>query len=179
MSSPRQINNIALIGFMGTGKSTVGHLVAEHLNFEFLDTDEAIESRARKSIAAIFAEDGEPAFRRLEAELIAELSSRQRLVLSTGGGLGANADNIASLKQHSLVVCLWASSDTIWERVRGQNHRPLLREADPLAKIRQLLAVREPVYKQADVLLSTEVRSLKEVAQQVLHHYHDVRPRTR
>jgi shikimate kinase len=179
MNSPRQISNIALIGFMGTGKSTVGRLVAEQLHFEFLDTDEVIESRTHKSISAIFADEGEPAFRQREAELIAELNSRQRLVLSTGGGLGANADNIASLKQHALVVCLWASPDTIWERVRGQTHRPLLKEADPLAKIRQLLAARESFYKQADVLLNTEVRSLKEVAQQVLHHFHDARPRSR
>jgi shikimate kinase len=179
MSSLRQISNIALIGFMGTGKSTVGRLVADHLHFEFLDTDEVIESRTHKSISAIFADEGEPAFRQREAELIAELNSRQRLVLSTGGGLGANLDNIASLKQHALVVCLWASPDTIWERVRGQTHRPLLKEADPLAKIRQLLAARESFYKQADVLLNTEVRSLKEVAQQVLHHFHDARPRSR
>jgi shikimate kinase len=173
------MSNIALIGFMGTGKSTVGRLVAEQLHFEFLDTDDVIESRAHKSIAAIFADEGEPAFRRQEAGLIAELSSRQRLVLSTGGGLGANPDHIASLKQHALVICLWASPDTIWERVRGQTHRPLLKEADPLAKIRQLLAVREPFYKQADVILNTQVRSLKEVAQQVLHHFHDARPRSR
>jgi shikimate kinase len=179
MSSSRQISNIALIGFMGTGKSTVGRLVAEQLHFEFLDTDEVIESRTHKSIAAIFADDGEPAFRRHEAELIAELSSRQRLVLSTGGGLGANPDNIASLKRHALVVCLWASPDTIWERVRGQTHRPLLKEADPPTKIRQLLAAREPFYKLADVLLNTELRSLKEVAQQVLHYFHDARPRSR
>jgi shikimate kinase len=179
MISQRQINNIALIGFMGTGKSTVGRLVAEQLHFEFLDTDEVIESRARKSIAAIFAEDGEPAFRLQEAALIAEMVSRARLVLSTGGGLGANPEHIASLKQHALVICLWASPDAIWERVRGQTHRPLLKEADPPAKIRQLLTLREPVYKQADVILNTEVRSLKEVAQLVLHHFHDARPRCR
>jgi len=179
MSNPRQINNIALIGFMGTGKSTVGRLVADQLHFEFIDTDEMIESRARKSISAIFADEGEPAFRKREADLIAELSSRSRVVLSTGGGLGANPGNITSLKQHALVVCLWASPDIIWERVRGQTHRPLLKEADPPAKIRQLLAAREPFYKQADVILNTEVRSLKEVAQQVLHHFHDARPRSR
>jgi shikimate kinase len=175
MSSTRKIVNIALIGFMGTGKSTVGRLLAEQLRFEFIDTDDLIESRAHKSIAAIFADEGEAAFRQREKELVAELSSRRRAVISTGGGLGANEAHIASLKQHALVVCLWASPEKIWERVRGQTHRPLLREADPLAKIRELLAAREPFYKQADVLLSTDVRSLKEVAQQALHQFQSAR----
>ena len=175
MTGPRQIRNIALIGFMGTGKSSVGRLIAEQLHYSFIDTDELIEARAGKSISAIFAEDGEPAFRQREKEIVAVLAARNRSVVSTGGGLGANEQNLASLKEHALVVCLWASPEKIWERVRSQTHRPLLREADPLAKIRQLLAAREPFYKQADVLLNTEVRSLKEVTQQVLHQFHLVR----
>jgi shikimate kinase len=175
MTGSRQIRNIALIGFMGTGKSSVGRLIAEQLHYSFVDTDEMIESRAGKTISAIFAEDGEPAFRKREQEIVAELAARNRSVISTGGGLGANEQNLASLKGHALVVCLWASPDKIWERVRSQTHRPLLREADPLAKIRELLAARERYYKQADVLLNTEVRSVKEVAQQVLHQFNLVR----
>jgi len=85
--------------------------------------------------------------------------------------LGANEANVANLKRHALVVCLWAAPEKIWERVRNQTHRPLLKEADPMAKIRQLLAAREQSYKLADVLLSTDVRSLKEVAQQVMHQF--------
>jgi len=77
VDNARQINNIALIGFMGTGKSTVGRLIAEQLNFRFIDTDELIEARAGKSVSAIFAEAGEPAFRRLEKEIVAELISRK------------------------------------------------------------------------------------------------------
>ena len=118
-------------------------------------------------------------FRQYEKEIVAELSSRQRTVISTGGGLGADEANLASLKQHALVVCLWASPEKIWERVRNQLHRPLLKEADPLAKIRQLLSAPEQTYKQADVLMNTEVRSLKEVAQQVLHQYQLARPAPR
>jgi shikimate kinase len=175
MTGSRQIRNLALIGFMGTGKSSVGRLLAEQLHYGFLDTDELIESRAGKSVSAIFAEDGEPAFRQREKEIVAELASRNRSVIATGGGLGADERNLASLKEHALVVCLWASPDKIWERVRSQTHRPLLREADPLAKIRQLLAAREPFYKQADVLLNTELRSVKEVAQQVIHQFNLVR----
>jgi shikimate kinase len=171
MSGTRQVRNIALIGFMGTGKPSVGHLLAEQLRFAFVDTDDLIESRSGKTVSAIFSEQGEAAFRKLEAEILVELSSRKRTVISTGGGLGANEANLASLKEHSLVVCLWASPEKIWERVRGQNHRPLLKEADPLAKIRELLAARERNYKQADALLNTEARSVREVAQQVLHQF--------
>ena len=79
--------------------------------------------------------------------------------------------NLASLKTHALVVCLWASPEKIWERIRGQTHRPLLNEPDPLAKIRSLLAAREPFYRRADVLINTEMRSVKEVAQQVVHQF--------
>ena len=171
MNDSRQIRNIALTGFMGTGKSSVGRMIADQLRFSFLDTDELIETRAGKSISAIFAEDGEAAFRKHEQTVVAELAARKRTVFSTGGGLGANPDNLASLKQHALVVCLWASPEKIWERVRGQSHRPLLQGPDPLAKIRQLLAERGPCYKQADVLLNTEVRTLREVTQQVLHQF--------
>lgn len=171
MSNARDIRNIALVGFMGTGKSSVGRLIAGQLHFSFLDTDETIESRAGKTVSKIFAEDGEAAFRKLEREVVAELSSRTKTVISTGGGLAANEANLASLKEHALVVCLWASPEKIWERVRHQTHRPLLQDADPQAKIRRLLTEREPFYKQADVLMNTEVRSLREVAQTVLHQF--------
>ena len=179
MSGNRKIENIALIGFMGTGKSTVGRMLAEQLHFSFLDTDELIESRTRKTISGIFASEGEAAFRELEKSVVAELNTRTRVVISTGGGLGADEANIAVLKEHALVVCLWASPEKIWERVRHQSHRPLLADPDPLAKIRQLLASREKSYKKADVLLNTEARSLKEVAHQVLHQFHLARSDSR
>ncbi len=156
---------------MGTGKSTVGRLVAEQLRFAFLDTDTVIEARAGKFISDIFAQDGEAAFRQLEHKIVLELESRSRSVISTGGGLVANPENLASLKQHSLVICLWASPETIWSRVKHQNHRPLLNDPDPLVKIRSLLAERAPAYKQADALLNTELRSTRDVAQQVLHQF--------
>ncbi len=171
MTSPRSIRNIALCGFMGTGKSSVGRIVAEQLRFAFLDTDTVIEARAGKTIAEIFAEQGEEAFRQLEHRIVKELALRDRTVISTGGGLIVDPENLASLKQHAFVVCLWASPETIWSRVKTQTHRPLLNEPDPLEKIRHLLAERTLCYKQANVLLSTELRSPREVAQQVLHQF--------
>ncbi len=171
MSNTRHPVNLALIGFMGTGKTSVGRLIAEQLNFQYLDTDETIQLHTGRSIADIFSKDGEPAFRALEKKLVAELASHQRTVISTGGGLPAHSANLDSLKTHALVVCLWASPEKIWERVKNQTHRPLLHDADPQKKIRELLAAREPFYRQADVLVNTDIRSVREVVQQVVHQF--------
>lgn len=171
MNQARQIHNLALVGFMGTGKSSVGHLVASTLHFEFVDTDDLIEARARKRISDLFAQEGEARFRELERHIVAEISHFRKTVIATGGGLVVNPANMTSLKTHALVVCLWASPEVIWERVRHQSHRPLLQGPDPLEKIRRLLAEREPFYRAADVLLNTEMRSVKEVAHQAAHQF--------
>jgi shikimate kinase len=171
MQSDRRIVNLALIGFMGTGKTSVGRLVAESLHFDYLDTDEMIQSATGKTITEIFKNDGEKNFRALEQKTVEELASRTKTVISAGGGLPVNPKNLSSLKMHALVVCLWASPEKIWERVKNQSHRPLLHDENPQAKIRELLAAREPFYKQADVLLNTELRSVREVAQQIVHQF--------
>ena len=159
--------NLALIGFMGTGKTSVGRHVAEQLGFEFLDTDELIQSHTGRTIADIFSKDGEPAFRELERQVVHELSTREKTLIATGGGLPTHAEILATLKAFAVVICLWASPEKIWERVRNQSHRPLLHDAEPQKKIRELLAAREPFYKQADVLINTDLRSVREAAQQV------------
>ena len=151
VNNSRRLVNLALIGFMGTGKTSVGRLAAEQLHFDYLDTDEVIQSRTGRTISDIFEKDGEPAFRNLEQQVVSELAARKRTVIATGGGLPADPVNMASLKSHSLVVCLWASPEKILERVRNQTHRPLLRDPNPRLKIRELLAAREPFYRQADV----------------------------
>jgi shikimate kinase len=156
---------------MGTGKSSVGRLVADLLHFTFLDTDDVIQARAGKSISEIFEQSGEVAFRDWERKIVEELTRRSKTIIATGGGLPASESNLTSLKTHSVVVCLWASPDKIWERVRGQTHRPMLNEADPHERICQLLAEREPYYRRADVLVNTEMRSLREVAAQVIHQF--------
>ncbi len=177
MSTPsRQFRNVALIGFMGCGKSTVGHFLAQRLGFELMDTDRLIEQQAGRSISEIFATAGEPAFRKLEREVIESLAGRERLVIATGGGVGANPELLASLKRHALVVWLWASPETLWERVRHQSHRPLLQVPDPPARIRQLLAEREPGYRQADLLINAEARPLRQVAAQIAQEYRRLAP---
>jgi len=150
----------------------VGRLAADLLRFTFLDTDAVIEARAGLSISGIFEKHGEPAFRDWEKRIVQELAGRKKTVIAAGGGLPVHGDNLTSLKTHALVVCLWAGPEKIHERVREQTHRPLLQGPEPLEKIRELLAVREPYYRQADVLVNTEMRSLREVAVQVMHQFH-------
>ena len=162
------MQNLALVGFMGTGKSSVGRLAAEALQFAFVDTDELIEAQCGMTIEEMFKQQGEPVFRQIEQQAVQDLSAREKTVIATGGGLVVNPANLASLKTHALVVCLWASPEIIWERVQTQTHRPLLQTTDPLGKIRELFAVREPYYRQADVLVQTNDRSPKDVAQQVM-----------
>ena len=172
MTGARAIRNLALIGFMGTGKSSAGRLAADILRFTFLDTDRVIEARAGSAISDVFAQQGEPAFREWERRIVEELTHRSKTVIATGGGLPVNDANLLSLKSHALVLCLWASPETVFERVRHSDHRPLLNDPEPLEKIRALLAARKPFYCQADVLVNTERRSVKEVAAQVVHQFH-------
>src|SRR5229473_2711477 len=106
VDNARQIRNLTLIGFMGTGKSSVGRLVADLMHFTFLDTDHVIEARAGKSVREIFEQDGETAFRNWEKRIVEELTLRDKTVISTGGGLPVNQENLNSLKTHALVVCL-------------------------------------------------------------------------
>ena len=160
---------------MGTGKSAVGRLVAAQLHFEFADTDQLIEDRTGKRISDIFAQSGETGFREIEEHVVEDLGQMRQTVIATGGGLGANPEHLAKLKEHALVVCLWATPEVIWQRVRSQTHRPLLQCPDPMEKISELLAARELVYRQADILISTGMRSIKEVAFQVRHSFEEAR----
>ena len=106
MQSSRRIVNVALIGFMGTGKTSVGRLVAEQLHFAYVDTDEMIQAATGKTVAEIFSKNGEPVFRDLEEKAVADLTAKTQTVISAGGGLPVNPKNLASLKTHALVVCL-------------------------------------------------------------------------
>jgi len=104
MSSGREYRNIALLGFMGAGKTCVGRLVANKLQFQFIDTDHLIETRAGKPIPAIFAQEGEDAFRALERQIVEELKNLSHTVISTGGGIGANPELLASLQNACAVL---------------------------------------------------------------------------
>ena len=175
MHAERHIRNLALIGFMGVGKSTMGRHFADFLDFQFIDTDEVIEQRQKTTISQIFAEHGEAYFRRLERDLVMEMKSWDRVVISTGGGLVTYEDNIEQLKQHAFVVCLWASPQTIYTRVKRQSHRPLLQTEDPLGTIANLLAQRKAFYQAADLMINTETRPMRQISQIVVRQFRQVR----
>jgi shikimate kinase len=167
LNETRQFDNIALVGFMGAGKSTVGQMLAQQLHFEFADTDRIIEQREGRKVAEVFATKGEPYFRSVESEVAHEFEGRRGLVISTGGGLVVNPANLEALRRHSLIVCLWASPEVIYERVRNQSHRPLLQAPDPLTKIRELLQSRRSAYMSADVIIGVDYRTPAETARQI------------
>ena len=165
---------MALIGFMGVGKSTVGSIVAGILGFELVDTDRILEERSGRRIADIFAKEGEAAFRKMESDLVREVEGAERKVISTGGGLPMTPGNLESLRSHAYLVCLWASVETIYQRVKHQGHRPLLNTPDPIATIRDLLQIRGPVYRQADLLLGVDYRSPNESARLIASAFRQV-----
>lgn len=172
MNNARTLHNLALVGFMGTGKSTIGRMAADYMQFNFVDTDALIETRLSRTISEVFEREGEAAFRQYEKSAVQELAAEQRMVIATGGGLVLDPANMASLKSHALVVWLCATPEAIWERVRSQTHRPLLQTPDPLAKIREMLAVRAPFYREADVYIDSGLRPPREVAAQLAHQFH-------
>lgn len=171
MGITREIKNLALIGFMGTGKSTIGRLVARRLNYEFVDTDLWIESRLNHRISEIFDEKGEEWFRNYERQILLDMNGYDRTVFATGGGMAANPANVALLKEHALVVCLWGTPETIYERTRYSSHRPLLNTTNPLERIRQLLQSRSLSYKMADVLIRIEQRTQREIMDLILYNF--------
>lgn len=159
---------IVLIGFMGTGKSSLGKLLARKLNFTFIDTDALIEERQGRSISAIFATDGEPFFRQLERELAGELALIQEAVISTGGGFPLNPENIQVLRQDGFIVALTATPEVIYQRIKNETHRPLLAQTDPLNRIATLLKTRAAVYQNSDLTLDTTHRTLEAMAAEVM-----------
>jgi len=141
-------NNIVITGFMGVGKSTVGQLVAAKLGREFVDMDALIEQRQGRAISQIFAAEGEPYFRQLEADLCRELAHRHELVIATGGGALVNAANLRQMEAGGLVICLDCQPDELWRRIGHSDNRPMLAQpdADRFARLAALLAQRAPAY---------------------------------
>ncbi len=163
-----------LIGYRGTGKSTVGLHLAALLGWDFLDADAVLEQSAGKSIAEIFAAEGEPAFRDRESAVLAELAAREHLVLATGGGVVLRPEN-RSLLKCGYVAWLTAPPEALWQRILADAttaaRRPALTTGG-LAEVEQLLAVREPLYREvADGVFPTEGRSPDEVAAAILAEY--------
>jgi shikimate kinase len=140
--------NIYLVGLMGAGKTTVGRQLARRLGREFLDSDHEIVARTGVPVSTIFEIEGEEGFRRREAQTIVELTAMPGIVLATGGGAVLNPENRRHLRDSGWVVYLNVPPALLYERTRHDRNRPLLRVADPLAKLEELYAVRDPLYRE-------------------------------
>lgn len=166
--------NIFLVGPMGAGKSTVGRKLAQTLHWEFVDSDQEIEDRTGASIPLIFELEGEAGFRAREKAVIAELTARRNIVLATGGGAVLDPDNRRCLSGRGIVIYLSATVDEQLERVSQDDHRPLLHTADPRGRLAELLAAREPLYRQiADFIVPTDRRHVKQVVSHILRCLRD------
>ncbi len=161
-------DTINLTGFMATGKTTVGRLIAERLGLGFVDTDTVIEERAGRSIPDIFSEDGEAHFRDLETEALERALDEPGRVVSTGGGMLLRDQNVRTLRRAGPIVCLTATPETILERTADDEHRPLLDVDDPAARVEQLLTTRRDAYARADYHVATDGRAPEAVADAVI-----------
>ena len=159
--------NIILTGFMGVGKTSVGTRLAKDLSYTFVDVDSLIEADQKMSITSIFAKYGEPYFREVESAVISKVMEGSEQVISTGGGAVIREENRQAFKKAGLVVCLAASPEVIYERIRNETHRPLLQTPDPMAKIKELLDSRAKFYAQADVTIDTSDKSVDNVIQAI------------
>jgi 3-dehydroquinate synthase len=175
MKVDRQITNLIITGFSGTGKSLVAKEIALRLNWDFLDTDDEIVKEAGKSIAEIFRQDGEGRFRELERGMIRKACQQRQTVIAIGGGAIVDPQNYELLAKTGLIICLEAKPETIYERLfraaacSPENEvRPLLAVDNPLERIRQLKASRQPYYAKADWTVHTDGLSINEVAEEVI-----------
>lgn len=160
--------HVVLVGIPGSGKSTIGKLAAERLGRAFLDFDREIERRESQSVAEIFAQRGEPEFRRLERELTKELTEFGGMIVAPGGGWIVDPANLMALEGHALVVWLKVRPETALARLRDQvSARPLLMRPDPLGELKKLLEQREALYARAQHLINTEMVTLEQAVDRV------------
>ena len=161
--------NVFFVGLMGAGKTTVGRAIARRLERPFFDSDHEIEARTGARIPTIFELEGEEGFREREAQVIDELTTREGIVLATGGGAVLRAENRAALKERGVVVYLRANPHDLWLRTRRDKNRPLLQTEDPKARLEALYTVRDPLYREiADFIIETGRPSVNGLVNMVL-----------
>jgi shikimate kinase len=156
---------------MGTGKSKTGKIVSEKLKMSFLDTDGLIEKKSGFLISNIFKKSGETDFRQMETEIVKEVSEKDFVVISCGGGVVLNPVNVANLRKKGIIINLYASADVIYDRLKGENTRPLLKCEKPLIKIKELLDFRKSAYADCDFSFDTDGLTVVEVADKILNNY--------
>lgn len=162
--------NIALVGFMGVGKSTAGKILARRLGKRYIEADSLISKRAGKSIAQVFKDEGEIAFREIEIEVIKELASKEGLVIDCGGGVVLNRINVDRLKQNAKIIWLKASPSTILKRTSTVgDRRPLLDQQKNMSSIQSLIRFRKPFYdRAADIEVDTSKLSTESVVSKII-----------
>jgi shikimate kinase len=160
---------IFLVGFMASGKTTIGRLLAERLGWAFADLDELVTRAAGRTVSEIFAAEGEAGFRQRETGAVREAAGKRRIVVATGGGAACREENLAAMLAAGRVVALAVSPEEAIRRVGGASGRPLLDgKADPLGEARRLLEARRPFYDRAHIRCQTDGRSPREIADALL-----------
>ena len=167
MKRVEAFRGVVLVGFMGSGKSSVGRELARRFGVPFVDVDERIEAEAGCRIRDLFSREGEPAFRVREKAALRDALTVKGRVIASGGGAFADEENRALLRSYAPVVYLEAAVETLLERLAGDLGRPLLRGGDREEVVRELLSRREPGYRTADVTVRTDGRTVEDVAGQV------------
>lgn len=164
------MKNIALVGFMGSGKSTVGRALSQKIGYLFIDLDGQIEEKTGRSIPEIFKRDGEDTFRQIEAAALKDVLAAKKVVISCGGGVVLREENRDVLKQKAIVAYLKAETDELFRRVGATgSKRPLLNVEDPKAEIKRLVEEREPLYQSvANMTISTTGETINNIAETII-----------
>ncbi len=163
--------NLYLVGFMGSGKTTVGRAVAQRLGYTLLDSDHEIERLQGRPITEIFAQQGEAAFRAMERSFIEGGHPEDGCVVACGGGLIVQPGMLELVRARGVIICLHASLETIIRRTAGLSHRPLLNAADQEERVRSLFAQREPLYRRCGTMVLTDARPLADIVTHVIRSY--------
>ncbi len=171
----KAMSNIVLIGFMGTGKTTVGQQISKELWMPMVDTDTMVEVDNQMIIGEIFDRYGEDYFRNLETAAVRKVSKFKSHVISTGGGVVLRFENLNLLQENGLLFCLRATPEEIFERIKDESRRPLLKDPDPPNKIRQLLQARQAHYQHIEHQIETTNLSIEEVTNQIIGIYQSAR----
>ena len=162
------MKNIVLTGFMGAGKTAVGRELAHLLGMKLIDVDTEIEKSEQITINGIFSQFGEPRFREIETEMIRKIVAAKNVIISTGGGAVLKQENMETLRETGIIVCLMASPETILQRTSTRKDRPLLHIENPLEKINQLRNSRKPYYEKADIVINTENKTPLQIAEEII-----------
>lgn len=167
------MKNIILVGFMGTGKTTIATTLAHRLKMRYVSTDNLIEKKEKRTINEIFTKSGEDYFRNIESSVIKDACGMENIVIDAGGGAVLREENITNFKSCGIVVCLTADDEMIMERTKKYKHRPLLDVEDPKRKIRDLVRKRAPFYAKADYFLDTGKLTARQVVEKIVEIAND------